>query len=204
MNIFLYVLDTLADWEISYLVAEINSGRYFKKDIVRPKIVKVGNDLKAIKTMGGIEIKPDIDVDNLNLTNNDLLLLPGGDTWLNGKNQKIIDFIKKNESINVAAICGATMALAENGLLDNRRHTSNDLGYLKMVCKNYMGQALYEYKPAVAEKNLITASGIAPLEFSYEVLKKLDVMKSDTLEAWYGLYKFQEAKYFFALMKSME
>jgi hypothetical protein len=40
MDIFLYVLDTLADWEIAFLIAEINSGRNLKKDIQLPKIIK--------------------------------------------------------------------------------------------------------------------------------------------------------------------
>jgi len=205
MNIYLYVLDTLADWEISYLTAEINNGRYLRKDIEKPKIIKVGNDLTKIKTMGGIEINPDIDVDNMNLQNGDLIILPGADSWQNGKNQKIIDKVKENidKNIIVAAICGATFALANNGILDNKKHTSNDKDFLKMVCQNYKGENFYEYKPAVVDGNLITASGIAPLEFTFEVIKKIDVMKIDTITAWYNLYKTQEPKYFFELMKSI-
>ncbi|MDR2729247.1 MAG: hypothetical protein LBB56_08940 [Chitinispirillales bacterium] len=62
MNVFLYILDTLADWEIGYLIAEINSGRYLKKNIEKPKIIKVGKNLNPIKTMGGMEATPEIDV----------------------------------------------------------------------------------------------------------------------------------------------
>ena len=47
MNIFLYILDTLADWEISLLIAEINSGRYLKKGMEKPKIIKVGKNNKS-------------------------------------------------------------------------------------------------------------------------------------------------------------
>ena len=201
---FLYVLDTLADWEISLLIAEINSGRYLKKNIEKPQIIKVGNNLNPIKTMGGIDITPDIDVDNMNLKNGDLVVLPGADTWLNGNNQKIVDKIKGHNDIIVAAICGATTALAENGMLDNKRHTSIDKEYLKMVCKNYKGDNFYEYKYAVADGNLITATGIAPLDFTFEIIKKINVMEDITLNAWYGLYKTKEAKYFFELMKSLE
>jgi putative intracellular protease/amidase len=204
MSIFLYVLDTLADWEIAFIIAEINSGRYLKKNIEKPKLIKVGNNLSAIKTMGGIEIIPDIDVDNMDIKNCDLLILPGADTWLNGSNQKIIDRIKDNAEINVAAICGATMALADNGLLDNKRHTSNGKEVLKMFCKKYKGENLYEYKPVVVDGKLITATGLAPLEFAFEVIKKLDLMENDTLNAWYNLYQTKEAKYFFELMKSLE
>jgi putative intracellular protease/amidase len=206
MNVFLYVLDTLADWEISFLTAEINSGRYLRKDIKTPKIIKVGNDLTPIKTMGGLEITPDIDVHNIILENGDLIILPGANTWQNGNHQKILAKITEviDEDVIVGAICGATFALADNGILDNKRHTSNDKGFLKMICQKYKGENLYEDKPAVTDNNLITASGIAPLEFTYEVIKKTGIMKSDTLEAWYGLYKTKESKYFHELMKSLE
>ena len=201
---FLYVLDTLADWEISFLVAEINSGRYLKKSIEKPQIKKVGNNLSPIKTMGGIEIIPDISVDDMDLKNGDLVVLPGADTWQNGNNSKIIEKIRGNNGITIAAICGATFALANNGLLDNKRHTSNDKEYLKMVCKNYKGENLYEYKPVVVDGNLITATGVAPLEFTFEVIKKMNVMENDTITAWYNLFKTNEARYFFELMKSLE
>jgi hypothetical protein len=62
----------------------------------KPQIIKVGNNLTPIKTMGGIEIIPDVDVDNMNLKNGDLVVLPGADTWQNGNNQKIIDKINGN------------------------------------------------------------------------------------------------------------
>ena len=203
MNVFLYVLDTLADWEISLLIAEINSGRYLKKGIEKPRVIKVGNNLTPIKTMGGIEISPDIDVNDMNPKKDDLIVLPGADTWQNGNNQKIIEIVKGSQDILVAAICGATAALADNGILDNRKHTSNDKEYLKMVCKNYRGESFYEYKPVVVDNNLITATGIAPLDFTYEVFKKINVMEKDTLEAWYGLFKTKEPKYFFGLMNSL-
>ena len=204
MKVFLYVLDTLADWEISLIIAEVNSGRFFKKNIKKPPIIKVGNSKNSIKTMGGLEIIPDIDVENLNMEQGDIIILPGADTWQNGSNSKIIDKIKGNDSITIAGICGATFALADNGLLDSKRHTSNNMDYLKMVCKNYTGEKLYEDKPAVVDGNLISASGIAPLDFAFEVIKKLDVMETDTLNAWYNLYKTKEGRYFYELMNSLK
>ena len=111
MNVFLYVLDTLADWEIGFLMPEINSGRYLKKNIEKPNIVKVGKNLSPIKTMGGMEITPDIDVNELRMQKGDLLILPGADAWLNGNNDEILNYLKENieKDITIAAICGATI-----------------------------------------------------------------------------------------------
>lgn len=74
---------------------------------------------------------------------------------------------------------------------------------MKMVCPNYKGETLYEKKPAVSDKNLVTASGIAPLEFAVEVLKKLDVFALDTLRSWYKLNKTHKLEYFFELMNKI-
>jgi putative intracellular protease/amidase len=205
-SVYLYVCNTMSDWEYGYLIAELHTGRYFKKDTAPLKVVTVGADKDIITTMGGLSIQPDISIDECSLKSKDLLILPGGNTWGEVIHQPIMK--KTGEALKqgtiVAAICGATIALANMGYLDARKHTSNNLGYLKMVCPNYRGEKLYEEGPAVADENLVTASGIAPLEFAMEVLKRLDVFAPDTLYAWYKLNKTQEPEYFYQLMNSME
>ena len=156
--------------------------------------------------MGGISITPDACIDNIQFKEGDLLILPGADTWMEIENQKILDIAADviNNSVIIAAICGATMALAQHKLLDHRQHTSNDKEFLKMACGDYSGQDNYLNQPAVIDDNLITASGLAPLEFSYEIFKKIEAMKPQTLEAWYQLHKTQEATFFYALMESLK
>ena len=73
-----------------------------------------------------------------------------------------------------------------------------------MVCPDYQGEAYYKNEPAVTDGNLITATGVAPLEFTVAVLKALAVFSPETLEAWYPLYKTHETEYFFALMNSIQ
>lgn len=55
-TIYIYVLDTLADWEIGFVTAELNSRRFFKKDAKQLTIKMVGASKDPIHTMGGIEI----------------------------------------------------------------------------------------------------------------------------------------------------
>lgn len=206
MNVYLYVLNTLADWEIGYLTAEINSGRFLDKTKAPVKLIKFGNTLEPIKTMGGISITPNESIDNIKLQKGDLLILPGADTWLEESNIKILNLVADviNTNVIIAAICGATMALAQKGLLNNRKHTSNAKELLKMTSPEYAGEKFYLDQPVVVDDNLITATGLAALEFSYKVLKKTNLMKPATLEAWYQLYKTQETKYFFSLMESLK
>ncbi|MEK4510898.1 glutamine amidotransferase [Paenibacillus anaericanus] len=204
-KVYLYVFDTMADWEIGYLTAELNSGRYFKKGLSPSKIVTVGIEKSPVTTMGGLKILPDIILDECNIETNDALILPGGETWTETIHQPILKFAERclKEDILVAAICGATMGLAQIGLLNSRLHTSNDLEYLKMVCPTYTGEKYYKMESAVTDGKMITASGVAPLEFSVHVLKALGVLSPKTLDAWYSLNKTHESKYFFELMDSI-
>ncbi|MEC0108616.1 glutamine amidotransferase [Paenibacillus taichungensis] len=203
---YLYVFDTMSDWEVGYLIAELNSGRYFKKELEPIEVVAVGVDKSPVTTMGGLEILPRISVDECKLESTDVLILPGGNTWMESIHEPILK--KASTSLEkghvVAAICGATVGLARVGLLDSRRHTSNDLEYLKMICPHYIGEKYYEMVPAVTDGNLVTASGIAPLEFAMHVLKVLDVFTPETLDSWFNLYQTHEAKYFFELMNSIK
>ena len=206
MKVYIYILNTLTDWEISYLTAELNSGRYLDKTKPSVELIKIGNTTEPIKTMGGIIITPDERIDNIRFKEDDLLILPGADTWMEEENKKIIDIVSGiiDKKVIIAAICGATFALANRGILNDRNHTSNDMEVLKMFCPEYTGENFYLNQPAVTDDNLITASGITPLEFSYAVLKRINVMKAETLEAWYQLYKTNESKYFYTLMESLK
>lgn len=205
MKVYFYILDTMADWEYGFLLAELNSKRYFlpsKKDL---EVITVSRDQSVKTSMGGLKVTPDITLSEMNFSAEDFLILPGADKWLESENEAIL--VKAKELIaanrNVAAICGATIGLAQMGALDAKSHTSNDKGYLKMVCPEYRGDAHYQDAVVVNSENLITASGIAPLEFSYEVLKNLNVFSAETLENWYGLYAQKEAKYWYGLMQSL-
>ncbi len=204
--VYLYVFDTMADWEIGYLIAEINSRRYYKKGVMPIKVVTVGLTRTPITTMGGLKVLPEIELNECNVEDVAALILPGGNTWTEAIHAPIIRMAEKylEKGIVVGAICGATIGLAMGGVLDQRAHTSNDLGYLKLVCPNYNGEMYYKQEGAVTDGNLITASGIAPLEFTLHILKILDAFLPQTLDTWYNLYKTQEPKYFFELMDSIQ
>lgn len=204
-KIYLYVLTTMADWEPALLIAELHSGRYFKDRTLKYEVVTVSVDKNPVTTMGGVKVLPDLTLSELTADDAALLILPGGNTWMEPVHDpvfpKVREFLEKN--IPVAAICGATIGLGAKGLLDRRHHTSNDLGFLKACCPTYAGDSMYVQKPSVCDGPLITASGVAPLEFAYETLKRLDVFSPATLDAWYKLYRTHEATHFFSLMESL-
>lgn len=203
--IYVYILNTLADWELGFITSELKTGRFFKKGIAPYTIKTFALTKEPVLTMGGLHIVPDLTVNEVTDENAALMLLPGSDIWLEpGQNsilKKAKDFL--SNEVLVAAICGATLALGKAGVLDSYMHTSNDLNFLKSVCPKYKGEAKYCKQDVVIDNNLITASGVAPLEFAYHIIKKLDVFSNDTLEAWYGLYHTHDPQYYFKLMQSL-
>ncbi len=205
-TLYLYILDTLSDWEPGHVLSELHSGRYLKDPALRYSMVLCGSTLDPVTTMGGLHMTPDVLIRDIRPVPSDVLVLPGADTWLDPAQEPALRMTGRllDEGIPVAAICGATLGLAHAGLLDNRPHTSNDPAVLKMFCPNYRGENHYVNEPAVTDGNLITASGLAPVEFAYQVFRRLDVMTPATLEAWHGLFATRQPEYFYTLMGSLQ
>lgn len=204
-TIYVYILDTLADWELGHITSELNSGRFFKKDAQRISLKTVSVSREPVHTMGGLTIVPDYLIDEVVVSSTGALLLPGADTWNDPKHGAILEKAKEFLSIGatVCAICGATAALANAGLLDQRRHTSNGPGFLEMVSPCYQGQNFYIDKPSVADDNLITAGSTGALLWAKQILERLGVFEANTLEAWYAYFSTGNPEQFFALMQTL-
>lgn len=204
-TVYVYALDTLADWELGYVTAELNSGRFFKKDAPRVSVKTVSISREPVKTMGGLTIIPDCVINDIAVNEESVLLLPGANTWNNSNHGAIIEKASELLSVGamVCAICGATAALANAGLLDQKLHTSNGAGYLEMVSPSYKGQGFYVDKPSVADHNLITASSTGALLWAKQIIERLKVFQPDTLDAWYTYFSTGEAQHFFALMRTL-
>lgn len=204
-TIYVYVLDTLADWELGHVTSELNSGRFFKKGAPRVSLKTVSCSKEPISTMGGLTIVPDCLINDIAVSKTSVLLLPGADTWNDPKHEAIIEKAREFLSLGatVCAICGATAALANFGLLDKRPHTSNGAGFLEMVSSCYKGQSYYMDKPSVADNNLITASSTGALLWAKQIIERLGVFETNTLEAWYAYFSTGKPEHFFALMQTL-
>lgn len=200
-TVHVFVCDTLSDWEPCYAVAGINNPM-FQLQPGRYVVKTVGVTAEPVKTMGGITVLPDLSLDALEPADSAMLILPGGITWEQSKNTEAAEkagaFLEAG--VPVAAICGATFALAKRGLLDARRHTSNTRGYL--AATGYRGGSLYRDEPAVTDSLLITAGGLAPLDFAYHIFRQLAVFSEPTLDAWLRLFKTGDPSHYLKLMES--
>ena len=56
---------------------------------------------------------------------------------------------------------------------------------------------------SVADHNLITAGSAGALLWAKQIIGRLGVFRSDTLEAWYEYFSTGKPEYFFALMQTL-
>ena len=198
-TVHMAVYDTWSDWEVGFATAHINSGAW-QRDPSSHRVLTVGESREPVTSAGGMRILPDVTLDDLRPADSAMLILPGADTWLTGGNgafaAKARDFL--DAGVPVAAICGATMGLAVEGLLDDRDHTSNAAEFLE--ASGYGGGSRYREELAVTDGQLVTASATAPVEFAREVFALLDLYEPAVLTSWYKLYGDQDPAGYFELM----
>jgi putative intracellular protease/amidase len=198
-TVHMAVYDTLADWEVGHATAHINNGNWHKEP-GRYQVRTVGETREPITTMGGVRIVPDVTLDEIGPGDSAMLILPGADTWLAGGNAAFATAARRflEAGTPVAAICGATAGLAVEGLLDDRRHTSNAKEFLQAF--GYGGADHYVDEPAVTDGDLITATATRPVDFAVEVFARLGIYEPSVLASWTKLYRDNDPAGFYELM----
>jgi len=194
------IYNTWADWEAGFALAHLGSGDWSSSS-VSYNIRLVGESAEPIRTKAGILLTPDMVLADLQPQDSEMLILPGADTWLTGENMAFVEAARAflGAGVPVAAICGATIGLARGGLLNDVDHTSNAVQTLE--CSTYTGAARHKHDLVVTDGNLITASGIAPVEFAREIFTLLGFYDKTTVENWYLLYGEHNPAGFFGLMQ---
>ena len=183
-DIYIFLFDGFSDWEISYLAPELN-----KSKKINLKYCSI--DGSEIISVGGLKITPDLSIQKLDLDNITALILPGGSAWEEKSIKGIDELIEILHSKNkiIASICSATTFMGQKGYLDNIKHTSNSIDYLKYIAPEYKGENKYQSDLAVTDKNIITANGFSPIEFAREIFKKINLKSEEDIEKWFQLFK---------------
>ena len=197
-TVHLAVYPTFADWEVGHVTAHINKPLWHKTP-GRFAVRTVGATTEPVTSMGGLRVTPDVALAELRPEDSAMLILPGNDIF---HTEAFTPFAAKareflDAGVPVAAICGATGGLAMAGLLDERPHTSNAVEFLTSL--GYQGKEFYRDELTVTDGDLITATGVAPVEFARAIMARLDVYEPSVLASWYKLYGQQDAAGFVEL-----
>ena len=184
-SVYLLVVDGFADWEPAHAVAELRrQGSY--------RVESVGLTPTAVESMGGLRVLPSTTVTEVDPADVAVFILPGGDRWeqqpIEPELQQLLGRLDA-AGVPIAAVCAATVAIARLDLLRGRRHTSNGLEYLRSHVPAYGESANYVVKPAVRDRGLITASGLADVEFARELFEELNIMTAEDRAAWATIFR---------------
>jgi putative intracellular protease/amidase len=182
--VYLLVVPGFADWEPAHAVAELRRNGQYRVEVV-------GLSTDSVQSMGGITVQPTRSIADVQPADVAVFILPGGDRWeqpLEPELQALLSTLDRHQ-VPIAAICGATVAIARAGLIRGRRHTSNGLAYLRQQVPQYAEQEAYVDAPAVRDRGLITASGLADVEFASEIMSELGVLSSDDRTLWTTIFR---------------
>ena len=159
--------DGFADWEYGLLAAGA-------AEHLDARIVFLTEGQKPVRSIGGLSTRGERGTDPSDNADLDAVALIGSDIWQTKGAPDVAALLRSVTSRGgvVGAICGATVALANSGLLEGIPHTSNGSDWLKKATGGYAGEACYVDQPAaIASGRIITASGLAPDTFAVAFLK---------------------------------
>ena len=183
--VYLLVFDGFADWEPANAVAELRRHGQYRVEVVGPT-------RQPVESMGGLRVLPARTLDDVDSEDVAVFILPGGDRWEDAAPERELSALLRRLDANlvpIAAICAATAALAKIGLLRGRKHTSNGLAYLRAQVPEYSDGVNYVDAPAVRDRGLITANGMAAVEFARELFEELEVLSPADRTLWARLFR---------------
>lgn len=189
-EILFVLLNEFADWEGAYIASCLNAGLEpgdQSKYLV--KTVSITKD--PVASIGGFKVFPDYSINDIPADYAGVVLI-GGMSWLKPEAESIVPLVQEvidNDKF-LAGICNASVFLGMHGFLNTVKHTSNELNYLKHFAgANYTGELHYIDAPAVRDGNIVTANGLAAIEFCREILYALDADSTKKIEKNYRMYK---------------
>lgn len=185
-EVLFVLLDLYADWEAALVAAALNDD---DKHLYCVKTV--GLTSEPVRSIGGFTALPDYSLGSVPEDFAALLLI-GSRSWKKESTAPVAALVKKaaDKNVPIGGICGGTAFLGMLGLLNDVRHTSNSLEYLKDSAKEaYTGEANYLEQQSVSDKGIITANGSAYAEFAKQVLEMLNAAPKEEIDEWYDYMK---------------
>jgi putative intracellular protease/amidase len=169
-TVYFLVFDGFADWEAALALCEIR----------RPgnlEVKSVGFSMAMVKSMGGLRVRPDITLTQVDASCAAMLILPGGHLWMRGACDEAVDAVRQlhGDGVTVAGLSSAIVVLARAGVFDRPGDTGTMPGFMD------------EY--VVARAGTTAISGVGSVEFAREVIRALDLYSPVDTEHWYRLFK---------------
>lgn len=154
---------------------EVILTNYFMK--TKGEIITVGLDEEKVNSWEGFISVPHITLEEVNIDEVDLFVIPGGDPQKILQNEELIKFLdnlnKKGKVIG--AICSAPLCLAKSGILKGKKYTTtlpvNEF-------KEFENSELID-ENVVVDDNIITAKASGYVDFAIEIGKVMNIYENE-------------------------
>lgn len=184
-KILVFIFDGMTDYEITFITHLLSAD-------AGKKIITISYDDKIIEGRSGFLYKPSKLITDVIYEDVEGLIIPGG--WYGNTKPDLIELINNLNSKGklISAICGAgTVFLAKAGILKDVKYTSPIEEWTQKHIevfgeKNPFPRENYVYERVVRDGNIITAQGIAFIDFAIEICD------------WFNLFENQEERNNFA------
>lgn len=191
-EVLLLLLPEFSDHEPAYLSQILSTDGFKRREAPRFAIKTIAPSLKPIKSIGGITILPDYELDKAPDEYAALILI-GGFGWnerkYEEKIQGLIDNALSNNKI-VGGICNGAAFLARKGFLNDCKHTGNGKGvFLSLPDSEYNNPHGYVNRQCVADRGIVTANGSAAQEFALTIANLLEPERASINEVFYKYHK---------------
>lgn len=173
-RILCFLYDEVAEFEVTFLLHRL-------KSVGRKEITAVGYDLEPIKSQSGLIFLPDATVkEAYRFDDVEALIIPGGP--ITEQRPELTELIQKlyQKKKLLAAICYGPQFLGRAGILEQHQFTTScSEEHIKSlgVIDPYPRQN-YLKKRVVRDQNVITATGRAFIDFSFEVFDWLEIFST--------------------------
>ncbi len=176
-QLLIYIFEGMADFEIT-LLAHLIVGEGVEE------IMVISDELQTIKSDSGMLFQAHKAIRDIDDEDVKGIIIPGG--WNNNISDALIELVQRLDRDHklIAAICAGPMVLAKAGLLDNRFYTTSIVEW-KDKHKAFFNSGdpfprlHFKNERVVRDHNIITAKGVAFVDFTVEVCDYLNLFKDE-------------------------
>lgn len=141
------------------------------------ELITVGLDKKKVTSLEGVQIVPHITIDEVDIEDVDLFVIPGGEPETLYDEDEFYELIKtlnENDKI-IGTICATPVHLAKAGILEDKKYTTTlpiD-EFDEFESENYLD------KLVVKDDNIVTAKARGYVDFAIELGKTMDIFEDE-------------------------
>lgn len=166
MKIYVMIYETFANFEVvlsMYLLKTVG-------DVVTVSINKT-----PVKSFEGLMVIPDMVVEDVELLEEDVLLIPGGDPSVLDGEAGFYQMIQRGNAAKtlLAAICSGTSHLAKAGVLEDKEYTTS----MPHDEASHFNPDLYVKQNVVVDEHIVTAQPSGYAELAIVLGQILDIYK---------------------------